>query len=82
MADGIKIDYRKLNRLSVHPKMQALLTHAAQQIAQACGEGYVGVASTTYHKRARAAVIAVTHEARHDNKKNNTMLRSIDAGRP
>lgn len=39
------------------------------------------VTSTGLRRRARSAVIAVSYRARRDNSANNTLVRSLDAGR-
>ena len=48
----------------------------AQQIALACGDGYVAE-GRSYPERTGAAVYADTPKAKRDNLKNNTLLRAL-----
>lgn len=52
----------------------------ARRVAEAAGDGYV-MESDDPHTRARAAVITATGDAVRDNAKNQTLIRSLDAGR-
>lgn len=65
-----------------HPAVKADLFRRAEKIAEAVGElgGYVA-RSGEGKTRSRAAVIAATYRARRDNAANQTLLKSIDAGR-
>ena len=48
----------------------------ASRSANSCGAGYEAQ-SRTYPERTGAAVVAVTYQAKHDNSKNNTILKSL-----
>lgn len=66
-----------------HPAVKADLFRRAEKIAEAAGGelgGYVA-RSGEGKTRSRAAVIAATYRARRDNAANQTLLKSIDAGR-
>lgn len=65
------------------PGVRQEVERRAQKIADASGgavKGYV-VRSTAGRNRARAAVITATVEAMASNRKHNTLVRNIDAGR-
>lgn len=82
MAQIVRIVHKNegYRALLTDPAVQADIQARAQRVANAAGEGYEMKASVP-RRRARAAVIAVTHEARRDNSANNTLIRSLDAGR-
>lgn len=66
--------------LRLEPGVMADLGERAERIADAAGDGYE--ASTFEGKnRARASVITADFDARRDNAKNQTLLRSLDRGR-
>lgn len=65
--------FEQIRRL---PETKAELRRHANAIAQRCGKGYVAV-SGEGRTRSRAAVLAVSHTAREDNAKNNTLVREI-----
>lgn len=52
----------------------------AQRVADAAGEGYE-MNSSAPRKRARASVVTATGEAIRDNAENQTLIRSLEAGR-
>ena len=65
------------------PGVREELVRRAERIAAASGgadAGYV-VRSTAGRNRARAAVITATIRAMASNRKHNTLVRNIDAGR-
>lgn len=73
----------KLNRPGVSAvlKSQSVENAArarAERIARAAGPGYEA-SSTVGRNRARASVITGTYEARIDNQRRNTLLRSLGA---
>ena len=80
MAESIRFKRQNLRLLLLNPKTQALLLRKAEKIAAACGEGYVARGGPV-GQRARAAVLTMTHGARHDNAENNTLVRNLDAGK-
>lgn len=55
----------------------SLLRELAGQVQQKCGSGYEVREHPTGRTRASVTVYAETQEARRDNLKNNTLLRSI-----
>ncbi|MFJ2506324.1 hypothetical protein [Microbacterium sp. NPDC087592] len=70
-------------RLRNEPGVLDDLQERANSIADAAGEGYESrpaEAGAGKSGRARAAVITGTAEARVDNARNQTLLRSLDAG--
>lgn len=71
----------KLNRAGVREMLKSGGAAAecmgyAQQIALACGDGYVAE-GRSYPERTGAAVYADTPKAKRDNLKNNTLLRAL-----
>lgn len=76
----IKYNLDAFEEIRRSPGVTADVNSRAARVAAAAGEGYE---SSPYHGRTRnrASVITATHKARLDNAKNNTLLRSLDAGR-
>lgn len=72
-----KSAHEELRRL---PKVKADLKRRADNIAAACGDGYVAN-SGEGKTRSRASVVTATGKAMRDNAKNNTLVRNLDAGR-
>lgn len=62
------------------PEMTADVARRVNAIAAAAGEGYEAE-TETLPTRARGAVYTRSAEAIYDNAKNNTLVRSLDAGR-
>lgn len=78
----VKIEWRlkgfeEIRRL---PAVKANLKSRADRIAAASGEGYVAE-SGEGKSRSRASVITGNIRAMNDNRKNNTILRNVDAGK-
>lgn len=67
--------------LRTDPAVVADLRRRAENIAAACGEGYIAEANPAPRRRARAAVITATGKAIRDNAENNTLLRNLGRGR-
>lgn len=57
-------------------EMQQICMEHATDAASACGTGYEAQ-ERNYPERKGAAVVAVTHAAKRDNLKNNTILKSL-----
>jgi hypothetical protein len=66
--------FRKVRRL---PALERELLNHAKDGAEAAGDGYIAV-SEIGPNRARAAVVAASGHARHDNAQEHTLLRVID----
>lgn len=62
------------------PKVKAELESRAESIAAQAGEGYE-MRSGEGKTRSRASVVTTTADSMRDNRKNNTLLKSIDAGK-
>lgn len=82
----MKISRATLARIAKSDAVQLALFVRAERIRDACDpdnrfgeDGYV-VAVGQGRTRARVAVIAVHPHARNSNRKNHTLLKSIDAG--
>ena len=72
----IKLNRKGVSDLMKSKEMQTVLTSAASEIRQRCGEGfsqdvYIG------RNRANAMVWAETPEAKQENLKNNTLLKAV-----
>lgn len=62
------------------PALRRLLTDAAEDVAEAAGEGHA-VVDEGGRQRARAAVLTVTRRAMHHQARNNTLGRALAASR-
>lgn len=83
MATQFKWRLAGFREVRTLPGVRQEVERRAQKIADASGgaaKGYI-VRSTAGRNRARAAVITATVEAMASNRKHNTLLRNIDAGR-
>lgn len=78
MAEKIKFELSLagLNELMKSGEMQAVLNSAAEQIADAAGDGYEVESAHPIRFVGIAAVHAATREARQDNSDNNTLLKA------
>ena len=63
------------------PKVQADVHRRARAVADRAGGGFEAFPSVPARKRARAAVVPVTYEAARRQARDNTLIRSLDAGR-
>lgn len=81
MSLRVKHHAKAYRAVLVSQAAQDAVGDMAERIAQACGEGYVAEATLNPRKRARAAVITVTNQAKADNSRRNTILKNLDAGR-
>lgn len=82
---GMKVDriqwrVKGFEALRRDPRVLADLQRRAERVAAAAGDGFVARAGQG-KTRARAAVIAASMKARRRNSRDNTLLRSLDAGR-
>ena len=75
-----ELNLKGLNELMKSPEMQEVLDEKAQAIQNAAGEGYE---HQTYPINwiAVSNVYPETREAKADNLQNNTLLKSMDAGK-
>lgn len=76
----IKWDIGGFEDVRKREDVQTAVNEIARKIASACGPGYVH-ASSTGKTRARASVIAATPAAMQDNRRNNTILNNLSAGK-
>ncbi len=81
MATRIVFNRKAFRELRTLPSVQDDLIERAKRIADAAGDGYVVGEPDPPRNRARAAVIASTHQARDDAARNGTLSRSLEAGR-
>lgn len=77
-----KIKWRRaaFPELRNEPGVLADLQERADAIAAAAGDGYESRPAEAGVERGRAAVLTGTAEARIDNARNQTLIRSLDAG--
>lgn len=80
MAARVVINKKAVGEILRSPAVLADLEARARRIAAAAGPGHK-VDSEVGTKRARAAVITETTEARRAEAKARTLTRAIDAGR-
>ena len=71
---------RGFEALRRHPAVAADLRRRADRIAAQAGDGFVAQ-SGQGRTRARAAVIAVSYQARRRSSTDNVLVRALDAGR-
>ena len=71
-----KLNLSGLNALMKSTEMQAVLNSAANQIANAAGDGYEVENAHPISFISIAAVHASTFEARRDNSENKTLLKA------
>lgn len=76
----IKLNRQGITKILKSPSMRKAVEKRARQIATAAGPGYEAD-SMIGKNRARASVYTKTFQARRDNAKRNTLLRSIGAAR-
>ena len=69
--------FEEIRRL---PKTKAELKKRADRIASQAGEGYEALEGEG-KTRSRASVVTTSMRAINSNRKNNTLLRSLDAGK-
>lgn len=69
--------FEEIRRL---PKTKATLKSSADRIAAASGEGFEALEGEG-RTRSRASVVTTSVEAINSNRKNNTLLRNMDAGK-
>lgn len=80
---AVKIAWNRagFEALVQHPAVQADIVRRAKAIAAAAGDGYEVREPTQHPRRARAAVITATRQAREDNARNLTLVKALGAGR-
>lgn len=76
MSKVFKLNRQGIADLMKSPSMQQVLRNKATEIRGRCGDGYeqdifVG------KNRANAMVSAESFQAKHDNMKNNTLLKAV-----
>lgn len=75
-VEKLKLSYSGIGKLLRGPEMEAFMQQKGNEIARTAGDGY----TSRVHKseqRQIANVYASSAEARQDNKKNNTLLKSL-----
>lgn len=80
MPMKVVINHAGIRALLRSPAVAQDLLRRAQRIAAAAGPGYEASVNVGPN-RARASVITASPAAIRDNAKNQTLLRSLDAGR-
>lgn len=80
MATKIKWNVKAFRELRLEPGVIADLEKRAEAVAAAAGDGYEASAMAGKN-RGRASVITANYAAIRDNARNQTLLRSLDAGR-
>lgn len=63
------------------PEIQEDMVRRGEAIAKAAGEGYEVREPTQFPNRDRVAIITATNQARADNARNMTLVKSLQAGR-
>lgn len=76
----IKWRLKGFEELRRAPGVRADLKTRAERIAAAAGEGYEPFV-TEGKSRSRGAVVTTTNAAKRDSARNNSLIRSLDAGR-
>jgi hypothetical protein len=76
----IKWNVKAFRELRLEPGVIADLEARAEAVAAAAGSGYEASAMAGKN-RGRASVITADYAAIRDNAKNQSLLRSLDAGR-
>lgn len=79
----MRIEYRiaAFAEIRTSPEARALVTASAEAVAAAAGEGFEVLPDANSPVRAKRLVAAVTPKARAENARNQTLLKSLDAGR-
>ena len=82
MSLKFTLDRAGVRELLNSPEIAADVRRRANQIASTAGKGWQAESTRSAKgDRVAATVTAVTYEARRENNKNHTLMRSIDAGR-
>ena len=83
MAVKVRFNLAAYRQIRRSQPVESFVGATARRIAAACGGDEAGYFAQTSlgTTRARGVVIAGTYEARKDNAVNNTLVRSLDAGR-
>lgn len=81
MAVKIRYNRNAFREIRLMPEVAAEVHRRAERIAGAAGEGYEAFPTQAPRNRARAAVVTTSMRAIRDNARNQTLLRSLDAGR-
>lgn len=76
-----KFNLAGLNELMKSGEMQSILDGCARRIAAAAGEGYEAETAHPIQYVAIASAYAGTWDAARDNSENNTLLKSLEAGK-
>lgn len=77
MTVRVKHNAKAYRAILVSQAAQDAVAAQADRIADECGEGYVAERTPAPRKRARAAVIAATNQAKADNSRNNTIIKAL-----
>lgn len=81
MAMRVVFNRAAFRAIRTSPRVVSDMARRAQRAAQSAGEGYVAATTSAPRNRARAAILAVSPEAKADNARNNTLIRSLDAAK-
>lgn len=76
----VKYNMKAFEEIRRLPKTKSTLESSGSKIAEACGDGYE-MRSGEGKTRSRASVLTTNAKAMRDNRKNNTLLRNMDAGK-
>lgn len=72
----IELNRNGVRELLKSAEVAEMCSQIAERAASACGDGYEAQ-PRNYKDRTGAAVVAVSLHAKHDNSKNNTILKSL-----
>lgn len=79
----IRLEFKRdaFRELRTSPAVVADVTARAEAVAAAAGDGFEVLPVPSPRNRARALVGTTSYEAMKKNAEENTLLRSLDAGR-
>lgn len=81
MAIRVVFNRAAFRRIRTSPRVVADMARRAEKGAQSAGSGYVAATTSAPRNRARAAILAVSPEAKADNARNNTLIRALDSAK-
>ena len=81
MAVKIRWNIDAFRQIRLEPKVAADVHDRAERVAAAAGGGYEAFPTANPRNRARAAVVTTSRRAMLDNARNQTLLRSLQAGK-
>ena len=77
----IKWNNAAFREIRLLPEVDRDMQDRAERVASAAGAGYEAKRTDNPRNRARAAVVTTSYRAIRENARNNTLLRSLQAGK-